>query len=118
MTLQEIMNYAHATATEKGWWDDNPPRTFGDQIALMHSELSEALEQYRVTGMLSTGFLYLAGGRSTDKQKPEGIAIEFADVLIRIFDTCEHYQIPLDKALEIKLAYNKTRQKKHGGKII
>lgn len=48
--------------------------------------------------------------------KPIGIAVELADVLIRIADTCGRYNIPLEEALKLKLAYNKTRPHRHGGK--
>ena len=48
MDLKALQKEAHAIAREKGWWDE--PRTFGDLIALVHSELSEALEVYRVCG--------------------------------------------------------------------
>ena len=41
---------------------------------------------------------------------------EFADVLIRIFDTCGKYDIPLAKAMAAKMAYNETRAYRHGGK--
>lgn len=104
MTIQEYITQSHATAVEKGWWEK--PREFGTQIALMHSELSEALEEFRS----EEPFLYLVDG------KPEGIAAEFADVLIRIFDTCGKYGIQLEEALRLKMAYNKTRPHRHGGK--
>lgn len=57
--LNELRNRVHATAVEKGWWepqvvviDDGQnrvavQRTFGDLIALVHSEASEALEAHR-----------------------------------------------------------------------
>ena len=108
--LVEMFNHlkfeAHKTAKEKGWWDSK--RTFGDQIALMHSELSEALEAYRTNGLLE----YENDG------KPEGVTTELADVLIRIFDICEEYRLPLGQALLNKLAYNKTRSQRHGGKLL
>ena len=45
--LVRLIKDIHATAKEKGWWDvtpENPKRTFGDVVSLIHSELSEALE--------------------------------------------------------------------------
>lgn len=50
--------------------------------------------------------------------KPEGIAIELADAVIRILDYCGHVGIDIEKAIEIKHEYNKTRPYKHGGKKI
>jgi NTP pyrophosphatase (non-canonical NTP hydrolase) len=134
MTIQEIMEKANANAKAKGFWDE-PVRTFGDQIALMHSELSEALEEFRKFGLQPGMMCYRWRSQSPsgagsfveqvavtmekgDKGKPEGIAAEFADVIIRIADTCQQYGIPLQTAIELKMAYNKTRPHKHGGKII
>lgn len=114
MTIAELIEQAHATALEKGWWSE-PERTFGDQVALCHSELSEALEEFRVHGLDREQFLYTT---LDSPGKPEGIAAEFADVLVRIADTCGRYGIPLEQALAAKLAYNKTRQSRHGGKVI
>ena len=110
MTIKELMKESNATAIAKGWWEDE--RTFGDIIALMHSELSEALEEYRREGTRAYRMLWHSNG------KPEGIAVEFADVLIRIFDTCQRLEIPLEEALAEKLSYNQTRPYKHGGKVI
>lgn len=74
----------------------------------MHSELSEALEVYR--NGYDPNVVYF------DKGKPEGFAIELADCFIRILDTCEALGIDLQLATEMKLAYNKTRPFRHGGK--
>lgn len=106
-------------------------RSFGDQIALMHSELSEALEAYRKHDLdLDLSIYYESAFGLISRQdpnfnswvyenkKPEGIAVELADALIRIFDTCGRYNIPLEEALRLKMAYNKTRPYKHGGKKI
>ncbi len=97
---------AWQTAQEKGW--HQPETTFGDRIALMHSELSEALEEYR-NGHGYTEVYY-------DGDKPEGIPVELADVVIRVLDCCEEYGIDLYDALKIKMAYNQTRAVRHGGK--
>jgi NTP pyrophosphatase (non-canonical NTP hydrolase) len=49
--------------------------------------------------------------------KPEGVAAEFADVLIRIGDFCGGFGIDLERAVREKLAYNRTRPHRHGGKL-
>lgn len=111
-TVREWMRVSHEVATEKGWWETE--RNFGEQIALMHSELSEALEEYRDNHPVDD---IRWEPNKTGELKPEGIVVEFADVLIRIFDTCERYGMPLSEALAIKTAYNKLRPYRHGGKV-
>ena len=112
MTIQELMNESFDTAKEKGWIGDG--KTVGDHIALMHSELSEALEVYR-NGRPVKKIFY------EDPQwdgKPEGLPIELADVVIRIAQFCKEYDIDLERALGEKLEFNKTRPYRHGGKVI
>jgi hypothetical protein len=137
MQIEDLIREAHETATSKGWWQMKPERTFGDQIALMHSELSEALEEFRRplrrmngedfnaepmaliwANLWGAPVRFNANDSDISQCKPEGIAIEFADVMIRIFDTCARYEIPLVEAIKIKMAFNKTREHKHGGKAI
>jgi len=108
MTLKELMKKSHETAKKKGWWD-KIERNFGELIALCHSELSEALEDYR-HGRSFREIFYEPDG------KPCGIPTEIADLLIRVADICEAYNIPIEEALKIKLAYNEGRPYRHGNK--
>ncbi|MEV2911712.1 hypothetical protein ABNF65_24645, partial [Paenibacillus larvae] len=86
LSVEELVYVTHKNAKEKGWWDGR--RSFGDLIALMHSELSEALEEHR-DGRHYTEIYYEGNG------KPCGIPIELADTVIRIFDACGYYGIDL-----------------------
>ncbi|WP_317380446.1 hypothetical protein [uncultured Intestinimonas sp.] len=102
--LNELAKEAHQIAKEHGWWDQEP--TFGDLVALMHSELSEALEEYRA-------------GRPMvwhKEDKPEGISVELADCIIRILDWAGKEGVDLDAVIREKMAYNRTRPYRHGGK--
>ncbi len=88
---------------ENGWWEKD--RNKGELIALMHSELSEALEYYR-------------HGNPMSDHIPEftGMEEEFADTIIRILDYAEGYGLNVAGAILSKLEFNKTRGYKHGGK--
>jgi len=145
---------ANMTAQEKGWWDSQ--RSFGEVIALIHSEASEALEEWRdnhsederyysvakyrpepsgvpeevrdIAAMLDRrgDGAYVAPGEMDDHEaetlvhagflKPEGVPAELADIFIRIADAASSYGIDLEAEIILKMAYNSTRPKKHGGK--
>jgi len=104
LILNDISFVIHDWAKKKGWWDSE--RNKGELIALMHSELSEALEGLR-------------HGNPPDDKTPEltSEAAELADVVIRIFDYCGAYGIDLGEAIRIKHNFNIGRPYRHGKKF-
>ncbi|MBS4191771.1 hypothetical protein KHA94_16395 [Bacillus sp. FJAT-49705] len=93
--INELCKQAYETAKSKGWHDE--PRETGTLLALIHSEVSEALEADR-------------------KGDAENFLEEMADVCIRVFDLCGSRTLDLEKAIVDKMERNKGRTYKHGGK--
>ena len=101
--LKEIGIAAHLNAWDKGFLDAE--QNFPRNIALMHSELSEALEADRE-----------GNGRSVKAPGFSQIEEELADVIIRIMQTSHTWGHDVAGAVKAKMAYNATRPKMHGGK--
>lgn len=98
--LNDLSKRCHEA--NKKWWQDPATghtisRNKGEMIALMHSELSEALEGERKD---------LPDDKLPHRRMAE---VELADVLIRIFDYCGAYGYDLDGAFEEKMSYNMKR---------
>lgn len=74
---------AHTTAVEHGFWGDPvdvPSRNVGEMLALVHSEVSEALEAYRTTG-LQDGYEMKWDDKRPDDDSPYSLLRrEFRDV--------------------------------------
>lgn len=99
-----LQKEVHETAKSKGWWEED--RNKGELIALMHSELSEALEALR------------KGEDFRDDKIPNflGVEAELADVVIRIMDASERNGWRVAEAIIAKTEMNKSRSYKHGNK--
>lgn len=97
-----LCDSAHGRAHNNGWWhnletDEPKDRNDGEMIALMHSELSEALEGHRTNAM--------------DKHLPhrKSVEVEMADCVIRIADYCRARGLDLAGAIVEKMQFNDNR---------
>lgn len=123
-SLNEMASEVFDWATTKGWNDED--RTFGDEIALIHSEASEALEAYRDikfterTGPLKHALSCVSIVSPQIKcecvGKPDDVASEFADILIRLLHYSVTHGFDLEAEYERKMAYNRIRPWRHGGR--
>lgn len=133
-TWRSKTSFRRHTTTPSNTASGTRPFPFGTAIALIHSELSEALEEERA-GRPLVWYHCTEGDPSLPcdpadetecfqyghedvcqyrNQKPEGVAVELADAVIRIADLCGHLGIDLDAVIAEKMAYNAGRPYKHG----
>lgn len=103
LTIKKLQKIAHQIAKEKGFWDND--RNNGELIALIHSELSEALEGLR------------KNLKSDHIKEFLMVEEELADAMIRIADMAEARGYRLEQAIKAKLKYNKKRPYRHDKKF-
>ena len=120
LSIKDFAQSVYETAVNHGWWDKEP--AFCEFISLCHSELSEALEEYRNDSPICYYFDN-DGDVSTDMaaykgQELHGIGVELADCIIRILNYCAGQNIDIERLMWLKNEFNKTRSYKHGGKKI
>lgn len=100
-SFSELQQECYELSNKNGFWDHSP--SAGEKIALMHSELSEALEALR-------------HNNPPDDKVPEFTAaeVELADAVIRILDFAGKHNYRLAEAILAKHKFNSTRPYKHG----
>jgi NTP pyrophosphatase (non-canonical NTP hydrolase) len=104
--FSQVLTHCHTEQVKNGWWHN--PKTgedlkatgnfnVGEKLALIHSEVSEALEAHRKNLM--------------DDKLPhrKGIEVELADALIRIGDLGGALGLDIAGAVAEKLEYNAKR---------
>lgn len=109
-----LQEWCYRIARMKGFHDK--PRDPGMAMALVHSEVTEALEAIR------------KDPNADSEHIPEFTALEeeLADVIIRVLDFAEEFDsetpgenyggLRIAEAIFAKVAYNAKREKMHGGK--
>lgn len=122
MSLNELGKEIHQNAKEKGFYEDiehvmsllrDEPKARGfvyklwlsNRLMLIVSECAEALEAIR-------------DGNFSHVPKSGGFYEELADATIRIADLVASERADLDGAIRLKMGFNSTREKRHGGKAL
>jgi len=140
VNINELQKKIYHVAKDHGWHDRE--NTVPEIVALLHTEISELMEEYRKGH--NPKYVYYSG-KSKERHvsgfndgyhdliytasrpcvigliavdKPEGIASELADIFIRVLDAAEMWGIDLEPHVIEKINYNETRPYKHGNKII
>lgn len=108
--LNKLRDEALRIAKEHGFTEATP----AEDIALVHSELSEALEDIRAGLPLNQIFSEPTSG---PLDKPAGVPSELADAIIRILHFCGKHDIDIEEAVKLKMAFNETRPYRHGKKL-
>jgi NTP pyrophosphatase (non-canonical NTP hydrolase) len=107
--LNEFCKIQNENIREKGFWDglynsdmsvETRDAFVSQKIALIMSECGEALEAMRK--------------RKYGLEEKDSFEDELADVFIRLADLCGELDIDIEKQINWKLAYNKSRSNKHG----
>ena len=114
-SLRDMQEEATAWCHANGWYDEPVP--FPLAVALLHSEVSEALEAWRQWGTedATMPVAHLDGTGNLDgPPKPEGVGSEFADLLIRLLDYAHRFGVDLEAEYRRKMAFNQTRPYRHG----
>jgi NTP pyrophosphatase (non-canonical NTP hydrolase) len=123
LTVEEMQRMAWENSEAHGFHDSlNPPHGsawknyIAAKLALIHSEVSEALEDLRTgnhAAALSSSAL-IQTEEDEHPGKPYGFMSELADIVIRVGDLAGIVGGDLEAALELKMEYNATRPYRHG----
>jgi len=122
--LNNLAKTVHTGNKLKGFYDEK--RNFGEILALIHSEVSEALEadrKGRYAKLRREDIFLLDGARDKNEYRTyfrelckDTVEDEIADAMIRLLDLVGYLGIDIDTHIRMKLKFNSMRQRKHGKK--
>lgn len=114
--MEQLVKKCYENSKNKGFWDGED-WNFAEKIALIHSELSEAMEHHRKGNQPTEKDIIIVDPKSPDGvRKITGVEEELADAVIRICDLCGKMDIDLGRCILAKMEYNSKRPYKHGRK--
>jgi hypothetical protein len=102
---------------EKGF--NNPNYNIGELLMLITSELGEALESHRKGKFSNWESFYSDSSKVGDNESfkmhiKDTFEDEIADAIIRLLDLSARLHIDIEKHINAKVDYNKTRPHLHG----
>ena len=125
--INKLAQEIHKNNKIKGFYDE--PKNIGEMLALIHSEVSEALEADRedkytaIGGISDPQIMEVLNEVPESKWRPHfevnvknTFEDELADIVIRVMDLAAFKSIDLEAHIKAKMRYNSLRPHKHGKK--
>lgn len=127
MILTDLSKAIHAANVEKGFYEEGEDRNIPEMLALIHSEVSEALEAHRKDKFFETDGSYSIADVLEIQQDAafknaflnsakDTFEDEIADSIIRLLDLAAYRGIDISSHVSAKMRYNQMRPHKHGKK--
>lgn len=125
-TLNKLRDEAYQNSVEHGFHDSDRQVSetkvgrhalIAQRLALIHSEISEALEADRKERGANLEAFDSSADSFSVKFKAhikDSFEDELADAMIRIFDLCGWMDIDIQRHVELKMQYNSCRERMHG----
>lgn len=119
--INKLSEEIHLTNIEKGFYESE--KNIGEMLALVHSEVSEALEADRKDRYVTHDITEINMEENDEKFNwlfkefvKDSFEDELADVMIRIMDLAKHKEVDLEEHIKSKMRFNSLREYKHGKK--
>ena len=116
MNINELAKEVHENAVNHGWWEKPPSLT--EALCLIYGTCALSPDDCDFALTCENVGHPDAGGEKAGACKPEGIAVELADVILRTLDLMAALGVDVDAVVMAKHRYNLGREYRHGGKRI